>query len=84
MSKALEWFRAGSVVAGTAIAAVNTVIQYNKFRRDQESIEYTRSLQRQAWEKVLGGQLREAKVGDMEIKAPTPKETPDESKPSKE
>lgn len=69
MSKKVEWLQAISLITGTAVAIAKTVIQYNEFKREQGTLEYTRELQRRAWDKVIAGELAEAKVGEMTIRS---------------
>ena len=70
-SSKLEWLKTGSVVLGALVAAGKAVIEYRKYKRDQESAVYTRDLQRRAWEQVMNGELSEAKIGDFQVKAPS-------------
>jgi len=83
MSKKIEWARTGSVVVGSVIAVVKTAMDYRKFRRDQDTLEYTRNLQREAWRQILNGELAEAKIGDLHLKAPNAAKRKDKAKAPK-
>ena len=69
MTKKVEWLQAVSLITGTVVAITKAVIQYNEFMREQGTLEYTRELQRRAWDKVIAGELAEAKVGEMTIRS---------------
>ncbi len=69
MTKKVEWLQAVSLITGTVVAITKAVIQYNEFKREQGTLEYTRELQRRAWDKVIAGELAEAKVGEMTIRS---------------
>jgi len=73
--KRLEWLKTFSMVAGTTATVAKAVLDYRKFRRDQEKLEYTRNLQRRAWEMVMKGELSEARIDDITLKAPPKKKT---------
>ena len=69
-AKKLEWIKAASMVVGSVATAAKAVLDYRKFKHHQEKLEYTRNLQRKAWEQVMHGELSEAKIDDVTIKAP--------------
>ena len=70
----LDVLQKASVVLGAVVGASRAMIEYRRFRQHQRSDEYTRTLQRQAWEKVLNGELEEAKVGNLHIRRAAPKD----------
>lgn len=69
-SSRLDWLKASATLIGSVAAATRAVVEYRKFRREQETLEYTRGLQRKAWQQVVDGELAAARVGDIEVKAP--------------
>ncbi|PJB36614.1 MAG: hypothetical protein CO108_22925 [Deltaproteobacteria bacterium CG_4_9_14_3_um_filter_63_12] len=82
-AKKLEWIKTGTMVVGTLIAAGRAFIEYHKFKREQETQEYNRGLQKKAWQQVMDGELTEAKVGDITIKS-TPKPSTSKREKSEE
>jgi len=79
-SKRIDIIKASATLIGSVAAVSRSVLAYRKFRQDQESQEYKRGLQRKAWKQVMDGELSSAKIGDVEIKAPTSKTKKKKSK----
>lgn len=70
MSRGLEWLKVGSMVVTSAVSAARAVIEYRKYRSEREAWEVNRRLQDRAWKQVLEGELHEARVGHVRLRAP--------------
>ena len=69
-NRGIDLLTAGAALVGAGATASRAVLEYRKFRQERETREYTRDMQRRAWQKLMDGELAFARVSDMELRAP--------------
>ena len=68
----MNW-QSASMLIGALAAALHAFIAYKGAKNTENENSKTRSMQDKAWQQVLDGELSEASINGMTIKAP-PKE----------